>query len=285
MAKLNTAITTEIESQINSERLILPTLPELALQARETAEREDVTIHDLADIVRLDAAMSAKLIKIANSPAMRTRTPATDLHSAMARLGLNFCCNLITGLAMAQMFQSTSEVIDQALRTAWSASTAIAGLASVIARRFTTLPPDEAALAGLTHLIGALPILTFIENCSQSYPSARELENIISELHPELGRKILTNWGFPGQLAQVPEKYYRFSRNESSETDFADIIMIANLVYHSLGNQSLTRQEIPNWQSIPAFNRAGIATDPESQHSPDFDPLKEEFELAIKTFQ
>lgn len=285
MTDLNKMIATEIKSQIDADELILPTLPELALRARETAEREDVSIHDMVEVVRFDAAISARLIKVANSPLMRARTAATDLPTAMARLGLNFSCNLITGLAMEQMFQATTEIVDDALRTVWATSTAVAGRASVIARHFTALSSDEVALAGLVHLIGALPILTFIEENLHSFSSAPQLDHLIRELHPQLGRKILENWGFPRTITLVPEEYCQFDRSYNDQTDCTDVIMMANALHVSLGHKAMTAQDIPFWHTISAFNRAGIATDSEGHHSPDFDPLEPEFEFAIKTLQ
>jgi HD-like signal output (HDOD) protein len=285
MTDLNSIITTEIKSQIDADKLILPTLPELALKAREIAERKDVTIEKVADVVRFDTAISARLIKVANSPLMRARHAATDLTSAISRLGLNFSCNLITGLAMEQMFQATTELVDNALRSVWATSTAIAGRASIIAKNFTKLPPDEAAFAGLVHLIGALPILTFVEENLHSFSSAPKLDALIRELHPELGRKILDNWGFPRQITLVPEEYGQFNRSYNEQTDCVDVIMISTALHSSLGQTTYVTGDIPNWQDIPAFRLANIKTDETGHHSEDFDPLEEAFEFAIKTLQ
>jgi HD-like signal output (HDOD) protein len=42
----------------------------------------------------------------------------------------------------------------------WGQATQIAAISTVLARNFAKLKPDQAMLAGLTHNIGALPILT-----------------------------------------------------------------------------------------------------------------------------
>lgn len=78
MTDLNNIVATEIRLQIEADELILPTMPELALSARETAEREDVTLEDMVEVVRFDTAISARLIKVANSPLMRARTAVTE---------------------------------------------------------------------------------------------------------------------------------------------------------------------------------------------------------------
>ena len=60
-----------------------------------------------------DAALTARIFKVVNSPLLRTNKEITDLQMAIGRLGINYTCNLATGLAMEQMFQATSDVIDR----------------------------------------------------------------------------------------------------------------------------------------------------------------------------
>ena len=67
--------------------------------------------------IAADAALTARIIKVVNSPLLRTNKEITDLQMAVGRLGINYTCNLATGLAMEQMFQATSDVVDATSRT------------------------------------------------------------------------------------------------------------------------------------------------------------------------
>jgi HD-like signal output (HDOD) protein len=150
-----------ITKSIKNDEMVLPTLPEVALQVRDAAENENANVDTLCSVLQNDTALSARIIKVTNSPLMRTSQTITDLRTAVSRLGLQYTANLAMGLAMEQMFQATNDTIDELLRENWQRSTEVAGISHVLCRHYTSLKPDQATLAGLVHRIGALPVLTF----------------------------------------------------------------------------------------------------------------------------
>ena len=164
MNALAEKVSQEIFEAIDSDQLVLPTLPEIALRVRDVANDPDASVKLLADTISTDAALTARIIKVANSPLFRAPREIEDLNMALSRLGMQYTCNLATGLAMEQMFQATSDMVDKRLREVWSRSTEIAGICHVICKHKTKLRPDQAALAGLIHQIGVLPILSYAEN-------------------------------------------------------------------------------------------------------------------------
>ena len=115
-------ISAELLHALDNDQLVLPTLPEVALQVREASADPDVDVATLARVIENDPAISARLIKISNSPLLRASRPIEDLKMAVSRLGINYTSNLATSLAMQQMFQATSDLIDQRMRDVWSHS-------------------------------------------------------------------------------------------------------------------------------------------------------------------
>ena len=63
----------EILQELENGSLVLPTLPEVALRVRDVVDEPDVTAKQLAEIIVTDAALSTRLIKVANSPLYRGR--------------------------------------------------------------------------------------------------------------------------------------------------------------------------------------------------------------------
>lgn len=61
----------ELLEALDNDELILPTLPEVALRVRETAENPNTSIADLCKVIGSDVAISARLIKVVNSPLLR----------------------------------------------------------------------------------------------------------------------------------------------------------------------------------------------------------------------
>lgn len=84
------------------------------------------------------------------------------MQTAVTRLGINYSSNLAIGLVMEQIFHARSEVVEQKMREVWRKSLEIAG---VNMRCVATTPSSsQAALGGLVHQIGVLPILTYAED-------------------------------------------------------------------------------------------------------------------------
>lgn len=254
----------ELLKAIDSDQLVLPTLPEVALRVREVASDPDADVATLSKAIESDTAMSARIIKVANSPLLRASRIIEDLKSAVSRLGINYTSNLATSLAMQQMFQATSDAIDQRMRDTWSRSTEVAGIAHVLARHFTKLKPDQATLAGIVHRIGVLPILTYAEDNRGLLRDTAALDVLIDELHPSIGRRILETWDFPAELVAVPEQHLQFDR-VVPKVDYADLVMVANLQSRIGSDHPLTQMD---WTPITAFARVGL--------SPEVDCAEEE---------
>ena len=272
MSELTDKIIQEITTEIDQDQLVLPSLPEVALNVREVTEKEDSGVRDLIDIIEKDAALSARMIKVSNSPLFRGNQEISNLNMAVSRLGMSYTSSLAMGLAMQQMFQATSEMIDKRMRQVWETSTKVAGMCTVLARQFSHLQPGKATLAGLIHSIGALPVLRFIEDNDIQIHSAL-LDNLLDELQPVVGAKILEKREFPSDLAIVPAECINFDRS-ADKVDYADLVLVSLV-------QSYAETEHPyaqlDWSKISAFERVGINPDPEHQD----EDLDAEMEAAM----
>lgn len=244
----------ELVDAITNNRIVLPTLPEVALKVREAAEDPRTDAASMARVLANDAAMSARIIRVANSPLLRAATPIQDMKMAISRLGTQYTCNLAIGLAMEQMFQATSDAVDRKMRQVWSRSTEVAGISAVLARSYSKLKPDQATLAGLVHRIGVLPILRFAEEQRKLLRQPELLDDLIDQLHGEIGTLILNAWGFPPELSSVPSEYLRFDRVVPA-ADYTDIVMVANLQSHIGSEDALLDLD---WSQISAFSRLGM---------------------------
>ncbi len=273
MTDLAQRVQDQLMVAIDKDQLVLPTLPEVALRVREAAEDPDVSIPVLVKEISTDAALSARLIKVVNSPLLRTRQEITDLGMAVNRMGITYTANLAIGLAMAQMFQATSDVIDRKMRDVWARSTEVAGISHVLCRHYTKLKPDQATLAGLVHQIGVLPILSYAEDNDELLADPQSLNLVIERIHPVLGDRILQAWDFPVPLRHVPTQHLDFQRTSVS-VDYADIVQVAML-------QSLSGTDHPyaqmDFSTIPSFAKLGLNHEDEQDED-----LSAEMEAAMQ---
>jgi len=261
MSNLINTIEQEITAAIREDRLVLPTLPEAALRIREVAQDEDANVADLARTIGNDAAISARIIKVCNSPLLRASQPVENVKMAINRLGMSYSADLAVGLAMEQMFQATSDLIDRKMRENWERSTEVAGICHMLAQTRTRLSPAQAMLAGLTYRIGVLPILKFAEEKGMISDSFT-LEETIENLYPSLGEQILRAWDFSEELCQVPAEHLNFNR-DSNQVDLVDLVMVANL--------QTAKNPIPDLDisTIPAFAKLGITLDDDEDEDED----------------
>jgi len=278
MSDIIQQIKERIISSIENNQLVLPTLPEVALQVREAASDENINIQKLSDVITNDAALTARIIKVTNSPLLRASREIEDLKMAVSRLGIEYTANLATGLAMEQMFQATSDIVDQHLRETWGRSTEVAGISHVLARHYTKLKPDQATLGGLVHKIGVLPILTFAEDHRKLLKNPTVLTQLIEQSHAEIGRKILQEWDFPELLQMIPEEHVNFARCPE-RADYADVVMVANLQSYIGTDNAFTQMD---WTAISAFDRLGLSPEVNADESED---LSADMEAAMAFLQ
>ena len=273
MTDLAQRIQEELLQAIDRDQLVLPTLPEVALRIREAAEDPDISISELARHISTDTALSARLIKVVNSPLLRSRQEITDLNMAVNRLGVVYTANLATGLAMAQLFQATTDNIDRRMREVWARSTEVAGISHVLCRHYTKLKSDQATLAGLVHQIGVLPILSYAEENNQLLHDSISLDIVIERIHPLIGDRILAAWDFPQPLRHIPSQHLDFERTPAV-VDYADIVQVAML-------QSLSGTQHPfaqmDWSQIPSFDRLGLSPTSDQEE----EDLSAEMEAAM----
>ena len=240
---------------IQSNQLVLPTLPEVALKVRDTVEDENVSAHQVADIIGTDAALSARLMQVANSPLYRSSKVIEDIQTAVARLGFTTTRDIVTGLVMQQMFQATSEVTDRRLREVWEHSTQVASISQVLCSHFTKLKKDNAMLAGLVHDIGVLPILVAAEDIPELLEDEALLDKYIEELHPRLGKMILESWDFLPEISAVAAEHEDLTRNSGEKIDYVDLVQVANLQSYIGSDNPLANA---NFSDIPACVKLGL---------------------------
>jgi HD-like signal output (HDOD) protein len=256
MSSVFETVFADIKQRIKDDTLTLPTLPEVAFQIRETAENEDSTLNDVVRVLQKDPAVCAELVRCANSALMRTVNQCRDVSGAVNRMGMNTTVNIAMTQAMKQMFQATSDTIDHRMRDTWHKAVEVAAMCFVLAqtRRKLGLKPDQAALAGLMHNIGTLPILLYAEESSSLINDSFALDKTIEKLHPILGKYLLQKWNFTLDLIAVPYQYLQFDR-DGNFADYVDLVQVSYL--HTLSGTNHPHAKI-DLSQVGAFQRLDI---------------------------
>lgn len=244
--------------EIEKDRIVLPSLPEVALKVRDAVDKGDANASQLADMISEDAALTARLLQVANSPLYRARTEITNLQMAVMRLGYNTVRTLMMGLAMKQVFQPDSALLANYFYDVWQASVDVAAISRAMATLSSQLDTEQALLAGLIHQIGKLPILSLADKSKGIAKDQQTLDHLLESLHPTVGEIIMEKWNFPKSLSRVVKEYKIWDRQpESDEADYVDVVQVAYLE-HVTGQGKEPPVEPAQ---IAAFPRLGLAPD------------------------
>ena len=244
----------ELKSAVESDQLILPTLPEVALKIREAVESENTSAQQVAETLTQDASLSARLIQVSNSPLYRARTPIEDLQMAVTRLGIRMVRDLVISLAMKQIYQATSDVLDEHFRRIWNTSVEVAAICRMFATTVPGINPEQALLAGLIHNIGALPILVMAEDDNDLFNDGEALQQVITELQGRVGILILETWNFGDAMIDVVKNAHNFSYDHEGGADLVDLVQIALLQGGHVDSDV-------DWSGVPAFAKLGMDTE------------------------
>ncbi|CAD6875637.1 HDOD domain-containing protein [Methylomonas fluvii] len=267
-----------VQAELDANRLILPTLPDVAIKVRDAVSKGDATAQSLAEIIATDAAISARLIQVANSPLYRGTMEIKNIQMAVTRLGNNTIRTLITSLIMQQMFTPTTALLEGYFRSTWEQGVNVSAISRALAAFVPHLNADEAMLAGLIHQIGKLPILTLVEKIPEFKDSPSRLDKLLEKAHPHVGKLIMNTWNFPEELKLVPSEYVDFQRDSGAKADYVDLVQVAFL-------QSIAGTDHPacrvDWNTVPAFVKLGIQPDTEIL---EIEGVSEEIELAHSMF-
>ena len=248
--------TQQVQDAVATEQLLLPSLPDVALKVRDACENDETSAQNIADLVSQDPALCVRLLQVANSSLYRTRTATDNLNMAITRLGLKLVKDLIMSLALKQLYRASSNIMQEHFNELWLASAKTAAISRLLASNIEGLNPEQAMLAGLTHNIGALPILMLAENDDDLFDDTESLCKIVRKMQGDVGAYLFKAWHFPEYMSEVAKNCYQFERQHEGSADYTDIVQVA-LVEGSI----YTGLECPDdWTSIPAFHQLNINT-------------------------
>jgi len=263
-----------VRTELEANRLVLPTLPDVAMKVRDAVSKGEASAQQLSEIIVTDPALSARLIQVVNSPLYRGANEISNIQMAVARLGNTTIRTLVTSLVMQQMFKPTSPLLEGYFRSIWEQGVNVSAICRALATFVPHLNSDEAMLAGLLHQIGKLPILTLVEKIPEFKDSPSRLEKLLEKAHPHVGKIIMDTWNFPEELKLVASAYVEFQRDHEGPADYVDLVQVAFL-------QSIAGTDHPacrvDWSTVAAFAKVGLQADAEIL---EIEGVSEEIELA-----
>jgi putative nucleotidyltransferase with HDIG domain len=195
----------------------LPRLSAVAIQL-QLVPHEDLEIDDAAETIRADAALSADVLRLANSPLFGLGQPANSILHAVVLLGLNRIVSFVITAALRSFGNPARGTA--ALRRCWRHGLAC-GLICEDLAEIAGLDSDIAYTAGLLHDIGRSGMLgvwtkRYAKLLDEATPEPLALlaseRQELGITHVDAGACLLRDWRLPEVLVEVAQFHHDLTR-------------------------------------------------------------------------
>jgi len=269
-------LTLTIDTQLN-----LPSPPVVISHLTELLNKEETSSYELANIVEMDQALTARILKLVNSPFYGFSRKITSVEQAITMLGIEAINQLVLASSVLNIFRVDENVLS--LNDFWIHSFGV----GVIAKSLLFFKQDkdlqnEAFMCGILHDIGRLILLkTDAKKYFTLYNEGKSVTDLEKEKkwfglnHQEVGAILGKKWNFPESLVQVIGNHHTPDKVDKYEL-LVSSVHIADIICHGLsigfsGNNYVTNFSPSAWKKLQITNgslkEAIVKSKKEIEHS------------------
>ena len=223
------------------ENLKLVSLPAIVAKINQLLNDQNSSADDIAHLIGQDPVLTARLIKLVNSPFYNFPSQIDTLSKAVTVLGTRQLRDLVIATTVVNHFKNLPEVTFN-LETFWchSISTGIAARTMALAQN---IPNSERLfITGLLHDIGKMIMALLLPRETESLNKVNknaslQVENpeeqIFGFTHSYLANELLASWHFPESISQPILHHHDLNSKKEFQTDTA-ILHVANVIANNI---------------------------------------------------
>ncbi len=230
----------------------LVSLPSVGARVNEIANNPSSSATDLGKVISQDPALTARLLRIANSPAYGLSTQVDTVSRAVAVIGMQPIRDLVLATSTISAFDKIpNELVS--IENFWRHSLYCGVAAHLLAEQRHIRNAETLFIAGLLHDIGQLVIFRKLPKEAKqalllSIEGPDELalhkteRQIIGFDHAQVGAELLRHWHFPELLIECVEFHHapKLARKHPME---AALVHIANSIATLAEIDSVTEED------------------------------------------
>ena len=208
---------TSIDAQSILDRLEnLPTLPLIALRIGELVQGGQAPASEIAAVMRSDPSLSAKVLRLVNSPYFAIPGGVSDVQRAISFIGFNTLHQIVLSLSVLEALRTPRGTRFDA-RGLWLHSLAVGACAQVIATEIRHPEASACFTAGLLHDVGKIGLAkteperfgVALDEAQRSGASMAETERRAGlPSHDRVGSRLGRLWKFPAALLMPIELHH-----------------------------------------------------------------------------
>lgn len=251
--------------QLHKGRLLaikdLPTLPSVLEEVMALVEDPSSSTEQIAKIISYDQVLSAKVLKMVNSPIYGFPGRIGSIHHALVLLGFN----VIRGIIIST---SVLDIMAQNMTHLWAHSIGCAMASGCIAQRVGLKNPEEYSVAGLLHDLGKLIITLQLPDLKKAieqrvdsndeFPLQAEKE-VLGFGHDRINAWLAEHWNLPPSLEEGLSHHHKphLARNYPK---FASVVHLADFMVHAAECGPGDKDLVPYLEPV-ALEHLGLGTD------------------------
>ncbi len=215
----------------------LPTFPTTALEVMRLASDSETSAAELSRIVSRDPSLSARILRVANSPYYGFAKKISTIEWAIVALGFETLRETVLSLTLIDLFKgAVSKHFDP--RKFWKHAIDTASAARSIAREMKNRVPGEAYAAALLHDIGTLVLYRFFpEDFTEiqrlveedGMPLSQAELVVVGTSHADIGAWLAEKWNFPMHFVEAV-RYHHSPGYAQINPELTAIVHVANQI-------------------------------------------------------
>jgi putative nucleotidyltransferase with HDIG domain len=216
----------------------IPTLSVVVTRVMELVNNPRTSAPQIADVLKRDQVLSAKVLRLVNSSFYNLSTEITDVSRALGFLGFNTISVLVLGTSVFSSFEIAAAPYFNVIEF-WKHSLATAIAAELFAKKIKHSKPEDAFTCGLLHDVGKIALFKVSPEDLKRVVEKAEAENLSfleAETalglpgHPMLGERLAEQWQLPIVIRKTIRYHHRdIEPLESVYANLKPTIMLATL--------------------------------------------------------
>ena len=198
----------------------LPSFPVAIQKATAIADDPNASAQELADVIQIDLALTAKLLRVTNSAFYGLTRKISTVREAVMILGFSSVRSLAVAVSAMKMFDAKDSALFT-LDAFWLHSTCSALVAQQLCQLAMLPESSEAFTAALLHDIGKIILDQYAHESFMDVLNAQQKEQrilpetenlIINTTHSEIGRRLCETWNLPDPLCEAIGQHHSPAR-------------------------------------------------------------------------
>lgn len=228
-----------IMSKLNNIQEV-PTMLTVATEIDKLTNDPNSSADDISKIIKNDPALTAKVLKIANSALFAGTQRIVSLNQAVARLGYAEIRRVTIAIAFLNSFKSLFVDYEKF----WLHSITTAYIASKLNELTkANVSSDRLFTGGLLHDIGILILdqyftsvykKIFDMSINKKYDLSIVEQKILGTTHAEIGAFLLKKWNIPDQITDIIQFHHQPQNSLIAQRD-TKLIYLANFIANNRG--------------------------------------------------